>query len=529
MALETKDILKEVEAGLPNSARERDEARENLDFAELRFEKYPIKNRDGRFQSDMPPRLSPVMKRVVEILSGFLYKTQPVRRLPDPDAGEILNAIYKRSRAWAKWKRADELTAIQGFTGYQFAGHTDPRAPVKLTQWQRNEVEVWTDPDDPTRPMAVATIDAYDNGQRLRLYTEERIYTYEKSKGTLGPAFGGAAWKKTAEKPNPYRALPDEEDPDGAPLIPFTFQHWFYPTTEFTRGGPGHNLRILNEGVNTQLTMIGDSMPYISMPIGIASGVDAAWRPPAKVRPGDWLPLAASDVDAAGSGPVPTLSYLVPELGYIDGNWSDLNNWLDHSLEMWGVPPSLIRMVQSGARSGLSIQSEQLPVVNWVEGRRGAWADYEDDAARMAMTVAWNRYAAAGMTTEANLCREVLEDWSLTIRWGSLYTMLPGQERNMEDDWRLERGLVSKIGILMERSDMTEAEALETLQRVEQQNQMVASLGIEPGLPQPPPMDMGMGAPLPGEPDAQQGQGGGIGINDGGNPDIVNAAAGQAS
>src|SRR5271166_4327324 len=88
LVTDLKDIIKEIENGMPQSSVQRTEARENLDYAELRFQKYPVKNRDGRFQSDMPPRYSPIMKRIVEILCGFLYKTQPTRKLRDGVASE---------------------------------------------------------------------------------------------------------------------------------------------------------------------------------------------------------------------------------------------------------------------------------------------------------------------------------------------------------------------------------------------------------------------------------------------------------
>jgi hypothetical protein len=63
--------------------------------------------------------------------------------------------------------------------------------------------------------------------------------------------------------------------------------------------------------------------------------------------------------------------------------------------------------------------------------------------------------------------------------------MLPGPERNAEDDWRLNHGFVSKVGILQERQDLTEDEAFETLRKVAEQNAKLQAMGVDPtaGMP----------------------------------------------
>lgn len=481
MPIDIKKIRDEIENGLPNSQPRRDEAFKTLRFANLDFEGYEPRPKDGRFDSELPPVLVPFVNRAVGVLSGYLYKTDPGRTLSEPLATEWLNRVYKVNRMAAKWKRADELTAIGGIAGFQFAGDTDPQAPVKVTLWAPNEIDVFIDPDEPTKPGAVATVDAFDNGQRLRLYTEEKILTWEKEKGLLHEALGSAAWRFKGEKANPYRTLPDEENPQGKGLIPFSFVHWFYPTSELTTSSPGPVLWKVNDILNKLETQLADSLPYQAFPIGIASGVDAAWKPPTKVKPGDWLALAATDVDAAGNGPVPQLAYLAPQLEYITKLREAIDGIVDRELELLNIPPAIIRMVQTAARSGLSIQAEQLPLVSWVEGRRPQWGNYEDDAAKMALLMGWNWLSLNGQQGEASRLRAALEDWTFSIKWPSLYTMLPGQERNAEDDWRLQRGFVSKIGVLMERDGDTKQEAIERLRTVEEENKLLEQMGIDSG------------------------------------------------
>lgn len=481
MPINLKNVRREVEGGLSSSYQRRWEAKQSHDFFNLDFERYPVRAPESRYDYTMPPRYSPFMNRVVGILGGYLYKTQPTRKLGTPEGSEWLNRVYKASKVWAKWKHADELTCIGGISAFQFSGSPDPQAPVKVTQWCPHELEVFVDPDEPTKVGAVATIDAFDTGQRLRCYTEDVIMEFEKEKGVQHEAMGSASWRYKSEKKNPYRTLPDEENPKGKGLIPFSFAHWFYPTSEFTTASPGPVLRKLNENFSIELTLIGDSIPLQAFPIGIATGVDAGWRPPLKVKPGDWLPLAASDVDAAGNGPVPSLQYLVQDLQYLSAIWEDINNLLDHELELFNIPPAMIRMIQTAARSGLSIQAEQLPLVSWVEGRRPAWADYEEEAARMALLMGWNHNMVAGHQDEANRLRRDLEDWRFMLRWPSLFSMLPGPERNAESDWRLQRGFVSKVGLIIEQSDATEEEAYELLAKVEEQNRRIEAMGIDPG------------------------------------------------
>jgi hypothetical protein len=480
MSIDLKDIREEIESGLPNTEEEREHARKNQRFARSHFKEFPTKTRDARYTSLATRRTSPIFKRCVEVLTGNLYKNQPTRRLADSLATEFLNKVYKRTAMWAKWKAADELTLIGGYSALQFAGHTDPTAPVKALQWAAHEQVVWTDPDDATEPHAVAVIDLYDNSRRLRLWTKEQVLTFTTAKGKTHPGTGGTAFKYQGKKDNPYRKVSDPgDDEQEAGILPFSFSHWYFPTQVFEKDGPGDNLRLLNESVNERLDRLGDSIPYNARPIGVAQGVDANWKPPAQIKPGDFLKLPGSSIDAAGNGQVPTLFYLSPDLAYIDADWSDLEKFLDHTLEMHGIPPSLIRMVQQSSASGIAIQSEQLPLLQWVEGRRGAWAWYEEQAAKRCLLVAESHLRSNGQTSDAARIQNALKDWEFSIRWPELYVQLPGQGRDMADDWRMERGLANKVTILMERQGLTEQEAIDYLGTIKKQNDKLAAMGIE--------------------------------------------------
>ena len=403
-----------------------------------------------------------------------LYKNQPTRKLADPEVSEWLERIYRRNFVWAKQRRCDALTLIGGFAGYQFSGSTDPTSPVDIQLWGADQIAFWVDPNSPTKPIAVATVDMADNQRRLRLYTLDEIVTYVTDKGVIHPGFGGTAFKRTGErKANPYR------DRQGNGIIPFAFAHWTFPAQDFETNSPGLNLKELNQGVNERIDLLGDSIYFNCRPIGLAEGVDDGWVPPAELRPGDFITLAASSVDAGGNGPSPTLRYLLPELAYVTKDWEDLNNNLDMQLEMWGVPPSLIRMIQTASQSGAAIQAEQLPIIGWVEGRRSDWAAYEEDDARIALMVSESHLRNHAMNAEADQLQRVLDEWAFTLRWPSLYVQLPGRDRDMADDWRLKKKIVSLIGIVQERQDLTEEEAFDLLVKVKQQNDRLEALGIK--------------------------------------------------
>lgn len=483
MPISQDAIEDEVLSGLPNEKDRLQDAYDNLRFSEGRFEEYPTRTKDGRWKSGSTRRTSRVFGRVVDILCRNLYKAQPTRKLAGDGASEWLGRTYKHNAMGPKWKRADELTLIGGFCAWKFEGTADPANPLRITLWGADEITVWHDPDDPMEPVGVGVLDTFDNQRRLRLYTREEIVTFATAKGYEHPAWGGAAYHELGRKPNPYRT------PDGEGILPFSFAHWHFPTQRFSTNGPGHGLKELNEHVNERLDRLGDAIFYLGRPIGVATNVDPTWTPPTELKPGDFMVMPNNE-DLGGSGPPPTLSFLMPDLQFVAVDWTDLNFYLDHTLEMHGVPPVLIRMIQSGARSGVSLQSEQLPLLTWVEGKRGDWATYEDRAAFKAAQVTAAHLLANGFANPAGRLFDLLDDWRFTLRWPQLFVQLPGPERDREDDNRLAKGFASKVMILQERQDLTEAEALELLGRVKAQNDQLAALGVDPlaGVATPTPI-----------------------------------------
>ena len=497
VGISQKEIEREIEAGLPNQVGRMRDAYDCLRYQMARFEEYPTRHKDMRYRSPSVRRTSRIFGRIADILTMHLYKQQPTRKLSDKLVSEWLERVYRRNYMGPKLRRADLLTLVGGFCALQFAGSTDPRTPIDVNLWGAEQLAFWVNPEDPSKVEAVATVDFQDNTRRLELWTREQIVTYETTKGMIHPGFGSTTFRlasregKPARRPNPYK------DVNGEGIIPFEFAHWTFPVTDFETNSPGLNLKELNQGVNERLDILGDSIYFNCRPIGVAEGVADGWAPPAELRPGDFLALPAGDMDLGGNGPVPTLRYLMPDLEYVSKDWEDQNAFLDHTLEMWGVPPALIRMVQTGARSGVAIQAEQLPILGWVEGRRTDWACYEERFAEKGCQVAEAHLTNSGLDRDAAILRETLDEWQFSLRWGQLHIQLPGPERDAADDWRIGHGQVSLIGIKQEREGLTEEEALEALAKVARQNAALKALGIDPNPANP------FGALTPGGPGPQ--------------------------
>jgi hypothetical protein len=515
-----REVEREIMAGLPNHMPRMRDAYDCLRYAAARFEEYPTRHKDQRYRSPAVRRSLPIFKRIQEILTMHLYKSQPARKLADRVASQWLETVYRKNRMWARFKRADQLCLAGGFAGFQFAGSTDPLAPVKVNLWDASQVAYWTAADDATEVEAVATVDVRDNQRWLTLWTRDQIVTFRTVKGATHPGFGGTSYQlasfddRPPRRPNPY------VDRDGNGIIPFAFAHWEYPVSDFSTNSPGLNLKELNQGVNERLDNLGDSIYFNARPIGVAEGCDDGWAPPAEIRPGDFLKLPADNVDAAGNGPVPTLKFLMPDLQFVTKDWEDMSTFLDNTLEMWGVPPSMFRMVQTGAQSGIAIQSEQLPILGWVEGRRADWSSYEEDAARTCIAIGESHLRANGIDHDAGVLGAILDDWSFSLRWPSLYIQLPGPQRDQADDWRLSHSLVSLVGILQERQDLSEDEAFEHLAKVAEENRRLQQMGIPtsgfgmapmgqlPGSPDLGPPPKPLGAPGEAASDPTGGQGG---------------------
>jgi hypothetical protein len=476
-------IDRDIRSGMLYDQARRDVAWHNRRFADGHFDEYPTRPENAPGRRDDFRRTSRIMRRVVQALTGNLYKRDPQRALRAGEAAtDWLSQLYRRNSMAAKWHKADQFTVIGDVAAFQFAGIADDEYPVKPHLWAADQLVVWLDPDDPLEPNAVATVDAFNAQRRLRLYTKDVVATYRTAR--LGPfqTAGGTAWEAVGSPvATPYR------DEDGVGYLPFAFAHFEQPTTDFWTGGIGDYLRQINDFLNFRLDRLGDSIRFIERPIPIYSGVPLDWTPPADLKPGQGIKLPAfvASVGDSVASSNPTVSYLMPPLEYITADWSDLQNFIDHALETCGIPPGAIRMVGT-ADSGIAMMIEQAPLLGWAEQRRGPFGHYEGKAARMAARVACTQFRRAGSTPADWLVEMALEDDGLSLEWAPLYVQLPGPERDRADTFDLSMGWTSKIRLMMERDSLTREQAIRRLAQVQQDNADLAALGVDPASPQAP-------------------------------------------
>ena len=147
---------------------------------------------------------------------------------PYDAASRWLEGVYRRNCADAIWQEADRLSVVSGVAAIQVAAAPDPARPIRLRLWDASQFVVWEDPDEPTKPVAVGSIDLFDHRRRLTLYTPDvkRVYVTQK----LGPndSAGGTAYRQISEAENPYG------------LIPFAFAWFHMPVgSDFWCGSPG--------------------------------------------------------------------------------------------------------------------------------------------------------------------------------------------------------------------------------------------------------------------------------------------------
>lgn len=443
----------EIRGGLRNQRDRLDCARANLDFLRGDFDAYGPQYPDGSdVEPPKYPRQSLFMQQVVDKLTSHLYAKGPAREFEDAGTTAWLQEQYQRAGADAIMQEADRLSLAADAAAIQAVGPDESSPTVRLHLWDASQFCVWESPDDPLKVDAVATIDMYDGRRRLRLWTADRLVTYQTDRVMPGQTAGGTAYHLVADKDNAYG------------VIPFAFTHARRPSTDFWAKGPGTNLRRANDYINFGLTDSGASLGFAIRPILEVNG--NAGVPP-KARPGAvWYNVSAA-ADVAGNGIPPENKYLQPDVGWVDVYWSDTQSFIDATLETLGIPKAAYRMVDTSAKSGAAIVAEQMPLVQRAIGLQRPWGDYERDLARVVLAVGGRDPSPADR---------------MTLRWPSMLPDVPmyGSEAQAADEADLDLGIVSRIQVVMRRQSMTREQAILHLKQVAEDKVEEGALGLVP-------------------------------------------------
>jgi hypothetical protein len=446
-----REIEKEVQAGLPNSSKRLCDARMNLCYYKGNFEEYegdviPY----NRKTDDRSDRFSLCFNKIVNTLTAHLYKNPPARTVENnPEATKFLQQVYKDNAMFALWHEADRLSMVTDVCAFQVGTTNDIKHPIRISLWDASQFTVFVDPDDPTKPYAVVTIDCYDNQRRLTVWTKETKTVYLTPKWNHQDTSGKTEGRRIYHDVNTLGRLP------------FVFVHFNFPTTDFWSGGPGDQLRIANRYINFRLVTSADDIRYLGNPMMVAEGVGPEWTPPKRTLPGDVIVLPKGEVSGGMNNDLkPNLRLLEPDTQFVNASWEDIQNYLDHTLETNNIPEAAVRFTASAGRSGMSIQAEQMPLIQWARGRQPQFAHYESCLAQLVFEV------SASQLSPSKMYEDALKDFELSVRWSEIYHDVPGPERDRADDWLLAHGMTSKTQILMKRTNMTRAEVLAELESV---------------------------------------------------------------
>jgi hypothetical protein len=449
-----KKIDKEITGGLPNEFKRIGPCERALNFYHGRFNLYPIRTEGADKYTKLAPRYSLITQRIINVLTGNLYREGPRRSMPDhPEASKWLDNIYRINCVDAAFQQADTLAGITDAAMFQVVPTEDPKKPIRILLWDASQFCVWLDPEDQLTPVAIGVRDKYDEQSRFTLWTDRIVRTY------LTPKNDQADATTTKSRDFVYR----NEKPNVLGLLPFSFVHWNFSLQDFWTFGLGGYLSQVNEIVNASLTMTNGCVAFNLTPIILTRGLAIGSRPSGPISPGDIWDLAADPANE-GQGAAPSAEYLQADSSFVAASWEDIRSYLDHVLEMCGVPPGTIRMDVDAMRSGVAIVAEQIPLITWAKARQRPFSYFEDNLARLVLTIG----AAHELVPDADAknLQEALDDFSLQLRWGDMFPDIPGVERDTADQWLLDNGMSARIDVLMRRQQYTEEEAKEHLEKV---------------------------------------------------------------
>lgn len=476
-------VLKEVEAGLPNESKRFDCARKNSDFYEGRQENY-IQYQDAEQVYDhqfRPKRYSQLLHAAIGYLTQHLYAYGPQRRLTNASTAidKWLQAVYAGNAIDALFHQADKFAHLNDVACFQVAavggpgdlpmmddeepGEADAMGidlgldtPIKIHLLGAEEFAVWCEPSDPLKPWCVCTISRFDETRRYQVWTKEEYWTYYTRKASETKTGGRVASRAPNESgENPYG------------ILPFAFVFNDIPTRDFWTPGPGTPLRKANHWVINQLSALANSIRFYGSPMGYARNVRPDWRP--IIRPGSFTHLPASP-SGTSTGLEPFIGYLQANLD-IAGILSDLDSFVDHTLEEHQIPPAVFRMDVNNNTSGVAILLRQAPLITRARNRRLPFGRYEAALARVILAVGGAYYQRRDIWEAAHVGR-------LVITWPEIEIPLPGTDKDTADQWELDKGITSKIQILMRRRGLTRDQAIAELKQIQKDNEELEAMGV---------------------------------------------------
>jgi len=451
--LPVKDLMQEVETGLQNEQHRLNDAAMGqafYDYEGKRFMQVFLRDAETPFDYvQRPYRASGLTRQLIEILTEHLYSPGPSRTWSDPAGDEALQRVYQDNHIDALMLRADQLSTLNDAAAVQIdAGEGDwAQKPATLRLWGADEFHVWSEPGNRTVPGAVCTIDRYDLRTTFRLWTREKVYTFETKKSEL--MMGGRTAKLVGTEVNTYGCLP------------FFFTHFELPVRRFWEPGIGDLLVQGEIRVNDRLSRLDESINKHLNPVAIAENVEDNFQLILESQRFIKLNHAKMRVGPSGGyedGPEPKLYYLQANIDSASA-WDDLLKYTNQLLEATHTPASAVRMEQEGVQSGIALIVEQAPLLTRARKRRGPYGIYETDGARTILTCLGNHYRRPKLVRSA-------QTGNLILGWPAPSVPVPTNDWFELELAKIAAGTKSLIMTIQEIYGVTRDHALQILRQI---------------------------------------------------------------
>lgn len=450
---------------------------------------------------DPAVRFSLIMRRTVDVLSTHLYRNGPTREIyGHPEATALLNTIYKANNFDSVMQMADRTTYINDVAAIEFLPNAGPDAmtvPVKMRIWDSSEFIPIFSSDDALEPWAVATLSTFGQTRVSRVFTAEEVSRYSSPTPLV----------QTTQNASLNLAQGMKLDinypqPNYLGVVPFEFVHYEMPKNSFWVAGVGQQLAHLNMHVNRRLSDLADQIIHWR-PKGVLKNTLAEWNLPRDQKPGQYTKLETTgSVEMNGKEAI--AEFLAPDLSFTTYDWQDMTQYMDHIVEMLGVPASTIRMEQQGGTSGTAIMSEQLPLIERAEARQRMFEYFERKIAKKCLTVCLQQILTAETVDEAAamyagqqamIIQDALANFDASFRmiWPIMTKNRPGPERDAHDAFQLNFQQKSRTEMIADDLKIPIEEAFakmqQTMSLIQQENMMLAAAQA----PLAPPPEEGSG------------------------------------
>lgn len=472
--LDINAIGREVESGLPNETERLDCVKKSIEVYNGTYcdPEQSYYDRDHRARRDLP-----LMSKVIGALTAYPYQEPPTRIVAGKEqATKYLEQVYEQNKITTLLKASDAYRHAGDVFALQVHATLDTLNPINYYAWTADRFVVWCSPEDQRKAEVVCTIDRFDNQTRYRLWTKDECRTYITKKWN-GETSGGRVAFFQETMPNPYG------------ILPFVFFHFAQPVTQFHEGGVGESLSRMERHINFRLMEDADHLRF-SKPRGFLLGVPPDKELIRRPRAGEWdrfppnAPLDARTNVAMN----PDVKWIGPPLDWVDAEWSDIKHYWNWALETHGVPASAFPLGETiiAAESGAAIIAKNIPLFLYARKTQEQYRHYEQDLARVTLTVADAVYGGFADAVEV----------PLTVNFGEVVPDMPPDSPEDYLDGLKEKGQMSEVMVICKRFNFTREQAIEHLEQIYKDESEVAALKAKYGIQEVNPEQPGK----PGQP-----------------------------